>query len=104
MAIQIVNEYPAPSRLLRRLARASVWLLGALLILTGLLASISPIIYVVTVTAPDPGVAIATVVAVASFIVGLWLIRGRRRLVLFLRRFGFTEATQAVTFAVVKAL
>ena len=117
MPIHVVNEYPAPSRPLRRLAGALVWLLGALLILTGVLATVLPIVYLLLIIAtlaidpgavrdmaPKPGIVILVVVAVASLSLGLWLVRGRRRLVLFLRRFGFTEATQAVTFALVKAL
>jgi hypothetical protein len=117
MPIQIVHEYPAPAGLLRRLARALVSLLGVLLILVGLLASVVPVISLVVIVVmlvadpgalrrhpPDASALIAALVAVMSLIIGIWLVRGRRRLVLFLRRFGFVGATQAVTFAVVRAL
>ena len=98
-------------RVLRALAR----LLGFLLILVGLVAAIAPIVYVVAVIvelssaksrfpALEPSIVVTTLVMVASLTAGLWLVRGKRRLVLFLRKFGFTGATQAVTFAVVNAL
>lgn len=48
--------------------------------------------------------AISGVVAIASFAAGVRLVRGRRRLVLFLRRFGFTGATRALTEAVAGSL
>jgi hypothetical protein len=114
MPLDIVYEYPAPTGWLKRLMGTLVTLLGGLLILVGLFASITPIIYVggtifalVTgkeIRAPEPAFIIAAVVMVLSLTIGLWLVRGKRRLVLFLRKFGFTGATQAVTFAVVKAL
>jgi hypothetical protein len=37
-------------------------------------------------------------------ILGRWLLRGRRRLVLFLRRFGFVGATEVLTFALANAI
>jgi hypothetical protein len=42
----------------------------------------------------------SAVVAVVCWRLGVPLIRGRRHLVLFLRRFGFTSATEALSFAV----
>jgi hypothetical protein len=45
-----------------------------------------------------------TIVALACLWLGLRLLRGKRRLVLFLRRFGFSDATQAVSFAATKAI
>jgi hypothetical protein len=39
-----------------------------------------------------------------SLILGRWLLRGRRRLVLFMRRFGFVGATEALTFALANAI
>jgi hypothetical protein len=114
MPLQIVTEFEAPAGWLRRLMGALVTLLGGLLILAGLAASILPILYVVAtiaalvsgkaIQAPDPAFVIAAVVTVLFLTLGLWLVRGKRRLVLFLRKFGFIGATQAVTFAVVKAL
>ncbi|MES9827085.1 MAG: hypothetical protein ABW201_02315 [Candidatus Thiodiazotropha sp.] len=46
---------------------------------------------------------IAMVIAVVGLALGLRLIRGHRRLVLFLRRFGYDEATEALSFAAVSA-
>jgi hypothetical protein len=114
MPLDIVYEYQTPGwagRVMKALAR----LLGFLLILAGMVAAIAPIIYVVAVIvelssarsrvpALEPSIVITTLVMVASLTAGLWLVRGKRRLVLFLRKFGFTGATQAVTFAVVNAL
>jgi hypothetical protein len=115
MPLEIVYEYQAPAGRLRRFMSALVTLLGALLIFAGLVASIVPLLYLVAtivalvsskgrVPAPDVNLVVATFVMVTSLTVGLWLVRGKRRLVLFLRKFGFIEATQAVTFAVVGAL
>ncbi|MEW8534203.1 MAG: hypothetical protein AB2569_00875 [Candidatus Thiodiazotropha endolucinida] len=47
---------------------------------------------------------IATVIAVVGLTLGLRLIRGCRRLVLFLRRFGHDEATEALSFAAASAM
>jgi hypothetical protein len=115
MPLDIVYEYPAAIGWLRRLMGALVTLLGGLLILAGLAVSILPILYGVAtvaalvsskgrIPAPDAALAISILVMVLSLTIGLWLVRGKRRLVLFLRKFGFIGATQAVTFAVVKAL
>jgi hypothetical protein len=41
---------------------------------------------------------------VSGLVVGIRLLRGKRSPVLFLRRFGYTEATQAITFAVSKTI
>lgn len=114
MPLDIVYEYPEPAGWLKRFMSALVTLLGGLLILTGLVAAILPILYLAAIIfalasnkpipALEPALLIALVVMVLSLTIGLWLVRGKRRLVLFLRKFGFTGATQAVTFAVVKAL
>jgi hypothetical protein len=115
MPVSIVHEYPPPAGPLRRVGSVLASLVGGVLILAGLLASIGPILYLIAVVASlasGGGSGAATkapigtevVVSATSLIVGLWLIRGKRRLVLFLRKFGFTGATQAVTFAVVRAL
>ena len=44
-------------------------------------------------------VAVVIALLVVPWFVGLRLVRGSRRLVLFLRRFGYTDATDALTFA-----
>src|SRR5690242_16149628 len=108
MPFHIVDEVPAPARPLRRLASALALLLGSVLILAALVSAITPVVYLVTVvidvaggkriSAPGTYLLLDTLFTAASLIAGLWLIRGKRRLVLFLRRFGFVEATQAVTF------
>lgn len=41
---------------------------------------------------------------VAFLIAGQWLLRRNRRMILFLRRFGFDEATGALTYAIVSGL
>jgi uncharacterized membrane protein len=46
----------------------------------------------------------ATVIAVVGLWLGLKLIRGRRRQALFLRRFGYDDATEALSFAVTTAM
>ena len=110
MPLDIVYEYPAPARWLRRLIGALVPLFGGLLVLAGLVASILPLLYIfvlltgTAVKAPDKDLIISAVVMVVLLAVGLRLVRGKRRLVLFLRKFGFVDATQALTFAVVGAL
>jgi len=114
MPFHIVDEVPAPARPLRRLASALALLVGSVLILAALVSAITPVVYLVTVvidvaggkriSAPGTYLLLETLFTAASLIAGLWLIRGKRRLVLFLRRFGFVEATQAVTFAAAKAL
>jgi hypothetical protein len=48
--------------------------------------------------------AVCAVAALVGLGLGLRLLRGRRRLVLFLRRFGFDDATRAVSFAATKAI
>jgi hypothetical protein len=112
--LQIVYEHQAPTGWLRRFIGALVPLFGGLLVLTGLVASILPLLYIIAtiaalvtgtaVKAPDKAFIISGVLMVVLLAAGLRLVRGRRRLVLFLRKFGFVGATQAVTFAVVKAL
>ena len=46
----------------------------------------------------------ATVIAIVGLWLGLKLIRGRRRQALFLRRFGYDDATKALSFAVTTAM
>ncbi len=47
---------------------------------------------------------IALLITLLGTRVGLRLIRGKRKLVLFLRHFGFSEATRALTFAAAKTI
>jgi hypothetical protein len=104
MSIRIVQEYPAPAGL-RRLMSALASLLGGLLVLAGLLVAPASILHLFAfIEAPNIQSAILILAPIACLLAGLRLVRGKRRLVLFLRRFGFAGATQAVTFAVVRAL
>jgi hypothetical protein len=47
---------------------------------------------------------ISTPIAILGLTVGIRLLRGERGLVLFLRRFGYDDATKAVTFAATKTV
>jgi hypothetical protein len=114
MPLQIVTDYPAPAGWLKRLLGVLVPAFGVLLIIAGLLASILPLLYVIVTIAelvtgkavkpPEMAFVVSAAVMVVLLAVGLRLVRGKRRLVLFLRKFGFVGATQALTFAVVGAL
>lgn len=112
MPIQIVRDHPG-RRPLRRLARALTLLLGGVLVVAALLASTLPVLFVVAVvvvgmqgepldvTGEDARVlAGVTAIAVVALPIGIRLVRGRRRMVLFLRRFGHGDATRALTHAV----
>jgi ABC-type microcin C transport system permease subunit YejE len=83
--------------------------------LAGLAASSLPFLVVIVAVASllSPSVdfpdmdsifLVATVLAIVCLTLGLKLIRGRRRLVLFLRRFGYDEATEALSFAAASAM
>ena len=48
--------------------------------------------------------AVSSGVTALGLVIGLRLLRGKRKLVLYLRRFGYEEATRAVTFAAVKTI
>jgi hypothetical protein len=119
-----------PRRFLgRRTARALAAALGAVLLCAGLVATLAAVpavlgmaFWVLGRLTDDPeadatlaeiGVrgdqlvlaAVVTVgAAVAGIRGGLRLLRGRRRSVLFLRRFGFDDATRVVTFAAVRTV
>lgn len=115
MAINLVHDYPREHRL------RSLWLtllrfVGALLLIVGLLAAV-PFLFFVIIEIGSfiqgesgfdrDGIVIyleITAIMFAGLILGVWLLRGRRRLVLFLRRFGFVGATEVLTFALADAL
>ena len=114
MSLRIVDRYPSPG-VLRRLVRLVASLLGALLTLSGLASATLPLIFAVmflfsVLSGDDPGsnldnesvelLFLSTVFAVVALFVGRWLLRGRRRMVLFLRRFGFVDSSRALTYAV----
>jgi hypothetical protein len=124
MAVTVVSDVPRRSwgaRTGAGLARAAGIVVGGLLVLIGLLPLMALFLLIVVglpvamgaalsqkaqpaldgVDLADVWVAVCAVVpvVVVSLIVGIRLLRGRRRLVLFLRRFGHTAATHVVTLA-----
>jgi hypothetical protein len=114
MAVRIVDH---PKRPRLRLGRRMAVLFGVVFVIAGLIAAIFPLLFVlaivsspalgddVTVTDEDvAGLLITTGYAVVGLIVGPRLIRGRRRMVLFLRRFRHDEATAMITAAVETAV
>lgn len=122
MPVDIILDYPR-GRLFRRLLRGMAALLGAVLILAALIAS-SLLFFALTAfleslatrhELPLSGtshqevvqfiviLAIALAVTIMGFLLGLRLVRGKRRLVLFLRRFGFVAATHVLSFTVARA-
>jgi hypothetical protein len=113
MGVSIVLDGPRADPL-RGLGRASAVAASIPLILVGVVALIG-LAYLGTleltdsVDPSDRSKAMTYTVwcAVASVVglwAGLWLLRGRRRIVLFLRRFGFMDATRAVSFAATTTL
>ena len=111
--MRIVYEYPGRGGL-RRFFRAIVRLFGAILILVSLIAAM-PLFFllaalIISIVDGKSGpplresemsqLAIAFVIMIVAWFFGRKLVRGRRQLVLFLRRFGFVGATEALTFAV----
>jgi hypothetical protein len=126
--IQVVFDHPR-RHLGRRLLRRLSSLVGGLLVVIGLTASIpavpaslaviSFVLGWVTTDASDPepwptpdvpvrGIvlawAVTTPIAVVGLRIGLRLLRRNRTLVLFLRRFGYDAAQSAVTFAVLQTI
>lgn len=114
MAVRILLD--GPSRAVGpRLARVLAVVAGLPLIAVGVVGLYGVIlvaiffIYTSPVTAKDQRDAVLTAAvcataALAGLGLGLRLLRGRRRLVLFLRRFGFDDATRAVSFAATRAI
>jgi hypothetical protein len=94
---------------LRLLGRGVAVGAGLILFVVGLLAAVLPILYVLLLasslvddSAPpgmDSSLLILAGVAVVATWFGLRFIRGRRRLGLFLRKFGFRDSTETVTYA-----
>jgi hypothetical protein len=116
MAIEIITEVPRPARL-PVMGRAVTSFLGLLLVIAGLGAAVPVVmvvfLFIVFAGEADAGnidqdaltqLLVLTLVAGSCLTVGLRLRRGKRRLVLFLRRFGFEGSSRAVTFAVGTAL
>ena len=122
MPIDVVLDHP--DRYLARGPReAAQTVLGALLLLTGIVASVPAVVlalpalaFVQSVVDPaalqaDSSVAelplgllailwlASTAIAIIAGMSGLRILRGERQVVVFLRRFGFDDATNAVTSA-----
>jgi hypothetical protein len=116
MAIRIVEDLPGGGA--ARLGRGIVVLLGLVLLLAGLLAAILPLLWLeltltdlVTGYSPDrptgsdvQQIVITAIVAVVGIWAGLRLIRGRRRLGLYLRKFGFADTTRTVSHALTSSV
>lgn len=113
MGVRIVLDGPRPDAG-RRAGRAFAVAAGVPLVLVGVVGLMG-LVYLValqvtdSVTSSDRGKAAlytawCAVAAFAGLWLGLQLLRGRRRLVLFLRRFGYADATQALSFAATNAI
>jgi hypothetical protein len=114
--MNVVYEYPQHGRARRFFAKL-MRLIGALLMMVGLIAAVPTVLVLVafvwqlisggSIRIKDDEllklVGIAAVMILSLFL-GRWLLRGRRQLVLLLRRFGFVGATEALTFALVTAI
>lgn len=124
MPVKIVLDHPRRYTF-RRLWRRILMVMGAVLLVVGIAASIVAVPANVlaaawfldedidiefepgrTLSADEVLLAWAVSTPLAFFGVrrGLRLVRGRRSLVLFLRRFGYDDATSAVTFAVTRTI
>jgi len=125
MPARIVFDYPN-GQTRHAVARLLSLLIGSLLVGIGLLATVVVIPTgfitvgdVLTTLSHDPepvfspdfplreceaAFAASTIVAIAGIRYGRRIVRGRRRAVLFLRRFGFRDSMQAVTFAVMHTI
>jgi hypothetical protein len=125
MPVTVVLDYPQRHRA-RRLRRWITTLAGGLMVFVGLVASIGvfpSLIYLVLnvwimvggasredipIPALDGDIllaaAISTTITIVGLKVGLRLLRGQRRLVLLLRRFGYVDATRVATFAAAQTI
>ncbi len=128
MAVTVVLDHPR-QHLLRRAWRQLGAFWGGTLLVVGLLASLVALPTTLAVATfvlgrfdepaageepwPTPEVpveeivlawGISTPIAIVGLMMGPRLLRGERKLVLFLRRFGYADATRAVTFAAAKTV
>ena len=110
MPATIVLDHAHPHRIWRLWRRVSI-LAGSVLLAAGTVAALAVLLLLIFVLGLDgleaPQVSGKIVPAFAVALVGLTagprLIRGKRRLVLFLRHFGYTEATHTMTLAATQA-
>ncbi len=111
---RIVARAPGPSWP-RRAGRTVVFVLGVLIFLAGLLLAVPTLLLLIVLplatfagdgTSPGDWLWLAGLGpgAILLLFLGLRLVRARRYLVVFLRRFGFNDASAALTFAVGGAL
>jgi hypothetical protein len=117
MPVMVVSDYPE-RHIARRIGSKLVRFVGGLLVLAGLLASIVaiPTTFVVLgvivgtdfqgmpVDAAVRAWAISAPIAIVASIAGMRRLRGGRAVILFLRRFGYGEATRVATFAAAGAI
>lgn len=113
MGVRIVLDGPRPD-VGRRVGRAFAVAAGVPLVMVGVVGLVGLVYLVVMLVTDsvasydrDEAALYTAWCAVAGF-AGLWLgvqlLRGRRRLVLFLRRFGYADATRALSFAATNAI
>lgn len=115
-SLHILDDAPRRG-VFRRLFRSVAFVAGALLILSGIAAATLPVLVLVgsliaLVSGNEAGVeaefagqlVVLAVYAVAALLLGRRMARGRRGLVLYLRRFGFVDSSRALTFAVSTAI
>lgn len=108
MAVRILLDGPSrPAG--RRMARALAVAIALPLILTGVIgwagfAAVTVLVATSSSPAADlreslPAAAVWPAAALIGLPLGIRLLRGKRRIVLFLRRFGFADATKALSYA-----
>lgn len=117
MSVRIVHDVPAGRLPWQRLSRLLLSLLGAVFVVAGLLAAVWPVLLVVIVVDTTirretldvkgsdlAGTAVLAVAALLLLWLGTKLVRGRRRLGLYLRKFGFADTTRTVSQALRSAV
>ncbi|WP_157631336.1 hypothetical protein [Catelliglobosispora koreensis] len=118
MSIRVIEDVPAGRLPLQMVVRFLSVLLGIGFLLTGLLLAIWPVMALVIAVdnLVRPGessemsdselvwTAVVTLGAVISTWFGVLLLRGRRQLGLYLRKFGFADTTQTVSHALRSAV
>lgn len=115
MAVRVVFDGP-PVPISRKIGRSVALTVGTVLLVLGVLAVAGAVLVGVWLIpgidgwnrSERPGAvrvsALCAIVAVACLPIAVRLLRGRRQLVLFLRRFGFDDATRTVTYASAAAI
>jgi hypothetical protein len=116
MPINVVYEYAGYGHL-RHFFSKLLRCIGGVLILLGLITAVLPLLFLTAFVLSEldgkPFVfkdqefmtlTIAVALTIVFLFLGRWFLRGRRQPVLFLRRFGFVGATEALTFALATAI